>query len=89
MPKVKLYATLKEIVGTDTTFVEGKTVKEVIENLIKKFPSLKKEIVNEDYSLKDDYIYLLNGRNIVFLQNENTPVEENDKVTIFPPVGGG
>ncbi len=89
MPKVKLYATLKEIVGKDTLQIEGKTVKEVIENLIKEFPVLKNEIVNEDNSLKDDYIYLVNGRNIVFLRNEDTPLKESDKLTIFPPVGGG
>ncbi len=89
MPKVKLYATLKEIVGTDTVFVEGKTVKEAIENLIKKYPQLKDEIISKNFSLKDDYIYLVNGRNIVFLQKENTPLSENDKLTIFPPVGGG
>ncbi len=89
MPKVKLYATLKEIAGTDTVFVEGKTVKEAIENLIKKYPQLKGEIISENFSLKDDYIYLVNGRNIVFLQKENTPLSEKDKLTIFPPVGGG
>ncbi len=89
MPKVKLYATLKEIAGTDTVFVEGKTVKEAIENLIKKYPQLKDEIISKNFSLKDDYIYLVNGRNIVFLQKENTPLSEKDKLTIFPPVGGG
>ncbi len=89
MPKVKLYATLKEIAGRDTVFVKGNTVKEAIVNLVKEFPELKKEIVDENFNLKEDYIYLVNGRNIVFLQNENTPVSENDKLTIFPPVGGG
>ncbi len=89
MPKVKLYATLKEIAGRDTVFVKGNTVKEAIVNLVKEFPELKKEIVDENFNLKEDYIYLVNGRNIVFLQNENTPVSENDKLAIFPPVGGG
>ena len=87
--KVKLYATLKEILGKDTVFVEAGNVRELIHSLVKEYPVLKKEIVNKNLSLKDDYIYLVNGRNIVFLQNEQTPLKEGDKVTIFPPVGGG
>ncbi len=87
--KVKLYATLKEIIGKDTVFVEAKTVREAIDNLIKLYPELSNVIIENNGNLKDDYIYLVNGRNIVFLQNEETPLKEGDKVTIFPPVGGG
>ncbi len=86
---VKLYATLKEMLGTDTLFIEATNVRDVIDKLTEKYPILKREIVNEDLSLKDDYIYLVNGRNIVFLQNEKTPLKNGDRVTIFPPVGGG
>ncbi len=89
MARIKLYATLKEIAGTDTVFVNGKTVKEAIKNLIEEIPKLKNEIVDSDFNLKDDYIYLVNGRNIVFLKNEETPLSGKDKLTIFPPVGGG
>ena len=87
--KVKLYATLKEMIGRDTVFVEANTVRQVIEKLINEYPTLRREIVNDNLSLKDDYIYLVNGRNIVFLQKEDTHLNEGDKVTIFPPVGGG
>ncbi len=87
--KVKLYATLKEIIGKDTVFIEAKTVKEAIDNLIKLYPELSNVIIGENGELKDDYIYLVNGRNIVFLQKKDTPLKEGDKLTIFPPVGGG
>jgi len=87
--KVKLYATLKEMIGKDTVFVEAKTVGEAIDNLIKLHPELSNVIIGEDGKLKDDYIYLVNGRNIVFLQKKDTPLKEGDKLTIFPPVGGG
>ena len=86
---VKLYATLKEILGFDTTYVEASNVKEAIEKLLKKYPKLKYEIVDDNLNLKDSYIYLVNGRNIAFLQGENTPLKEGDRLTIFPPVGGG
>lgn len=86
---VKLYATLKEILGFDTTYVEANNVKEAIEKLLRKYPKLKDEIVDDNLNLKDHYIYLVNGRNIVFLQKENTILKEGDRVTIFSPVGGG
>ena len=86
---VKLYATLKEILGFDTAYVEASNVKEAIERLLREYPKLKYEIVDDNLNLKDRYIYLVNGRNIVFLQRENTPLKEGDRLTIFPPVGGG
>ena len=86
---VKLYATLKEILGFDTAYVEASNVKEAIERLLREYPKLKYEIVDDNLNLKDRYIYLVNGRNIAFLQRENTPLKEGDRLTIFPPVGGG
>ncbi|HID91092.1 TPA: hypothetical protein EYP44_03930 [Candidatus Bathyarchaeota archaeon] len=32
---------------------------------------------------------LLNGRNIDFLEGLDTPLEDGDRVSIFPPAGGG
>jgi molybdopterin synthase sulfur carrier subunit len=87
--EVKLYATLQKILGFDTTTVEAPNVIEAVKKLIEKYPLLKKEIVNEDFSLKGDYIYLVNGRNIAFLQGGDTPLKDSDRITIFPPVGGG
>jgi len=89
MVEVKLYATLQKILGFDTTTVEAPNVIEAVKKLIEKYPLLKKEIVNEDFSLKGDYIYLVNGRNIAFLQGGDTPLKDSDRITIFPPVGGG
>ena len=87
--KVKLYATLRDKVGKDIVYINASNVREAITEILKLFPSLKGEIVDENGKLKDDYIYLVNGRNIVFLQNEDTPLKNGDKLTIFPPVGGG
>ena len=87
--KVKLYATLRDKIGKDTIYINANNVREAIKELLNLFPSLKGEIVDENGKLKDDYIYLVNGRNIVFLQNEDTNLKDGDKLTVFPPVGGG
>ncbi len=76
-------------ISSDNNIVEASTMIEAVKELIKKYSLLKRELVNEDFTLKDDYIYLVNGRNIAFLQGENTILKDGDRVTIFPPIGGG
>jgi len=87
--KIKLFLTLQKNISSDNNIVEASTMLEAIKELIKKYPLLKRELVNEDFTLKDDYIYLVNGRNIAFLQGENTTLKDGDRITIFPPIGGG
>lgn len=87
--KIKLFLTLQKNISSDNNIVEASTMIEAVKELIKKYPLLKRELVNEDFTLKDDYIYLVNGRNIAFLQGENTTLKDGDRITIFPPIGGG
>jgi sulfur-carrier protein len=87
--KIKLFLTLQKNIGSNNEALEASNVIEAIKELIKKYPLLKRELVNKDYSLKNDYIYLVDGRNIAFLQGENTTLKDGDRITIFPPIGGG
>ena len=87
--KIKLFLTLQKNISSDNNIVEASTMIEAVKELIKKYSLLKRELVNEDFTLKDDYIYLVNGRNIAFLQGENTTLKDGDRITIFPPIGGG
>ena len=40
-------------------------------------------------TLSDEIIILVNGRNINFLQDLDTPLKEDDEISIFPVVAGG
>ncbi|MEF3244396.1 MAG: MoaD/ThiS family protein [Caldisericaceae bacterium] len=86
---VKLFATLSEKVKKQSIEASGNTVIEVLRNIVKDYPELKNEILNENMELKEDYIYLLNGRNVHFLNGKDTTLKDRDKISIFPPVGGG
>jgi molybdopterin synthase sulfur carrier subunit len=86
---VKGYLTIREIIKNDSVQISGNTFMEVIENLVLAYPKLKNEILNEDTSLKRDYVFLLNGRNIEFANKEQTLIKEGDKISIFPPIGDG
>lgn len=87
--KIKMYATIREKFKEGEVFVEANSVIEAIRKLVELYPELKEEVLDENLNLKSDYIYLLNGRNIEFLEKGDTPLRDNDKISIFPPVAGG
>lgn len=83
MVKVKVFATLIDIVGKRMLEVTSvRTVRELLDELDKRFPGFKKE-------LERGFIILVNGKNIEHLQGLETPISDDDTVSIFPPAGGG
>jgi len=87
---VKVFATIREKFGHDSVQISGSTFIEAIRKLVSEYPVLEGELLNEDVNhLKGDYIYLLNGRNIEYLDKEGTLIKDGDKISIFPPIGGG
>ncbi len=88
MPKVNLYATLRELVGRSQVEVPGKTVGEVVQNLLALHPALAPEILEEG-QLAERVSLFLDGRDIRYLQGLGTPLEEGAVLDLFPPVAGG
>jgi len=87
---VKVYATIREKFNHDAVQISGSSFIEAIKQLVSEYPVLEGELLNEDVNhLKGDYIYLLNGRNVEYLDKEETPIKDGDRISIFPPVGGG
>ncbi|ASI98557.1 MoaD/ThiS family protein [Thermococcus celer] len=82
MVKVKVFATLIEITGRRILEVPAGNVGELLEKLYATYPGFKEE-------LEKGFMILVNGKNIEHLQGLQTPLEENDVVSIFPPAGGG
>jgi len=86
---VKFYATIREKIKIDYIELEADTFRKAIEILIKMHPLLKEEIIDDAFQLKNRYVYLVNGRNIVFLNGLDSKLKDGDKLAIFPPVAGG
>ena len=83
MPRVKFFATLREITGKREENVRGSTVGEVMEFLYEKYGErFRKELEKKS-------MILVNGRNIEHLKGLETEVSEEDTVSVFPPAGGG
>ena len=88
MPRVNLYATLRDLTGEKSLSVRGSTVKEIIETLASRWPEMKAELL-EGERVADGYSVFVNGRDVRYLQGLDSPVNEDDVIDIFPPVAGG
>ncbi len=90
--QIRLYATLRQIAGTrelEIPVEAGATVGEVLRSLVTRFPRLEEAIWYPDGSLAGHVAVILNGRDIRHLSAVDTPVSNDDRLDVFPPVGGG
>ncbi len=90
--QVRLFAALRQTAGKAEVEVpdgEGNIVRTVLARLVDIHPDLEPEIFNSDGELQSHMHIMVNGRDIRFLDGLDTPVQANDQVWIFPPVGGG
>jgi sulfur-carrier protein len=89
---VRVYATLREIIGAGATALilsPGETVKGLLENLCRTHPRLRAQLFDVAGQVKPYILILKNGRNIMSLQQLDTVIGADDVIAIFPPVAGG
>ncbi len=89
--KIKLFANLSEEAGKSEIEVSARDVHEALVELVNRSQPLEDEIFksNDWKELSDDIIVIKDGRNITYLQGLETELKEGDKLSIFPPIGGG
>jgi molybdopterin synthase sulfur carrier subunit len=91
--KVNFYATLRQIVGKKTLEFDFKasiTIRQLLDLVIKEYPMMKQELLNEEGNLFSHVRVIVNGRDSTFLEGgQDALISETDIINIFPPVGGG
>ncbi len=91
--KVNFYATLRQITGAKTlTFPlpTGTTVQQLVDAIIERFPPMHAVLLNPEGELYGHVHVFVNGRDTPFLENMmETVLSEDDKLDVFPAVGGG
>lgn len=85
MPVIKLFANLRKLAGTKEASISRATLGEVLNELVKRFPSLD-GVIFESNGLRPHVIVTLNGHNTNDLSMQ---VTEEDIIAIFPPIAGG
>ncbi len=91
--QVRFYATLRDIVGgktVDFAVDHDITVRELLAEIIARYPKLRKELLDENGNLYGHVHLFVNGRDAQFLiSGLETKIRPDDVINVFPAVGGG
>lgn len=89
---LKLLSTLRDIVGRKELIIpveNGQSIREMIDVIITIHPVLGQKIMDESGELTGLVHFLVNGRNIMWLQGLDTVLTETDDIILLPPTAGG
>ncbi len=90
MAEVQIPSLLRKAVGGEKQIhIQGETVSKVLDNLTKQYPALKERILTTEGQIQPFVVLYVNNEDIRFLQEMNTPLKDEDVVSILPAVAGG
>lgn len=75
--------------GAATVEATGGTVRDLLDDLDRRYPGIKQSIVTENGSLHRFVNLYVNGEDVRFLGELDAVVREGDTVSILPAVAGG
>ncbi len=88
--KVRIPTPLQQLTNNQAEVEsEGETVRELIEDLEKKYPGLKERICDENGKVRRFINFYVNEEDVRFLKGDDTPVKDGDEVSIIPAIAGG
>ena len=90
--KIRVYATLRGIVGGPTVQLDNlteATVGEMLDELFTRHPGVREHVLTSNGEMHSAFHVLINGRDARYLNGPETVITVKDEVRIFPPVGGG
>jgi molybdopterin synthase sulfur carrier subunit len=90
--RIRTYATLRDLLGVSAInlALSGPAdIRAVLDRLAEDFPALRGKLWDSEGHWSGFVTVLLNGRSVEYLQGLETPVQEDDHISLFPPVGGG
>jgi len=88
--KVRIPAPLQKLTK-DKGLVEseGKTIKELVENLDKLYPGVRERLYDDGGKIRRFINIYVNEEDVRFLQMDQTPLKDGDEVSIIPAIAGG
>ncbi len=88
--RVRIPAPLQKLTGGQAEVTaEGANVKEIIEDLEKRFPGLKERVCDEKGAVRKFINIYVNEEDVRFLNKSETPLKDGDEVSIIPAIAGG
>ncbi len=75
--------------GQESVEVEGASVGAVLEDLERRHPGIRERICENNGAVRRFVNVYLNGDDIRFLDNLDSPVKDGDEISIVPAIAGG
>jgi len=73
----------------DSVNLSGQNIGELLDNLMQKFPNMKKHLFSEDGQIRNFVNVYVNDDDIRYLENSQTQLKEGDVISLIPSVAGG
>lgn len=90
MAKVRIPTPLRKLTGgAEEVVASGDTVAAVVADLESRHPGLKEKICDDRGQVRRFVNIYVNGDDIRFLSNLESPVKDADEVSIVPAIAGG
>ena len=87
---VKIPTPLRKVTnGESLVTVDGKNVREMIEDLERQFPGMRERLCDDDGSLRRFVNIFVGDEDIRFMEGIETALEDGAQVSIVPAVAGG
>jgi molybdopterin synthase sulfur carrier subunit len=90
MSQVRIPTPLRKYTGgAESVEADGATVAALIGDLDRRYPGIRDRICDDAGQVRRFVNVFVNGEDIRFLQNLDTPVKAADELSIVPAIAGG
>src|SRR5579885_3670116 len=90
MAKVLIPTPLRQYADKkDAVEVKGSTVGEALTSLVAAHPDLRRQLYSEEGKLRSFVNVYVNDEDIRYMKKDQTPVSDNDVISIVPSIAGG
>ena len=90
MAKIKIPTPLVKFTNNKTQVeVDGNTIAELIDNLDKNYPGIKKRLCEDNGEIRKFINIYVNGNDIRFSKLLDTELNNDSEVSIVPAISGG
>lgn len=88
--KVRIPTPLRKLTNNEELVeISAATVGEAIAELQTRYPGIQERLVDESGEIRRFVNVYVNEEDIRFLQNKDTPINDNDEISIIPAIAGG